>query len=495
MRPRVIRRLVVVVLLPVAVGGACHVDDGVGSMSRTGEILLEPFEPAPLEWEECGGQECATLVVPMDHASPNGPTVEVALARIRAAVEPRIGMLVLNPGGPGGSGIEMLEWMGHWLADPAFLGRFDLVGFDPRGVGRSTLVRCMDDFDDEIAVLEPGDGLDVVMADAEERVADCLERSGDLVHHVGTNAVARDIDMIRRAMGEEQISYLGYSYGTRLGAVYAALFGDRVRAMVLDGPVDPTERVSRPSRAQADGFEASWAAFAEACDAEPACPLNTVGGPEQAFAAAVAVVSAAPVPAGERRLTNGEFYLGVGAALYSPLSWSMLGEGLEEIVAEGTGTVLQDLGDVLVGRRDDGSYDGSMDARFLVDCADDPERPPPGEVFDATTAIADTLAHFGPAYAGSVGCYPLPAAVDPLHIGPVELAVPALVVYLEGDPATPPAWAEALADVLGDAVVVSSDAEGHGAYMANSWCLTGPVTDYLVELVVPVDGWSCVESD
>jgi len=489
------RRLVVVSLLLVVVGVACHVDDGFGSMSRTGGTLPEPFEPALLEWQECGGQECATLLVPMDHASPDGPTIEVAVARIRAVVEPRIGVLVLNPGGPGGSGIEMLEWMGDWLADPMFLGRFDLVGFDPRGVGRSTSVRCMDDLDDEINVLGPGDGLDAVVADAEKRVADCLERSGDLVHHVGTNAVARDIDMIRRAMGENQISYLGYSYGTRLGAVYATLFGDRVRAMVLDGPVDPTERVSRPSRVQADGFESSWSAFAEACDVEESCPLDLFGGSEQAFADAVAVVSASPVPAGDRNLTQGEFYLGVAAALYSPLSWPMLGEGLAEIVADGTGTVLQDLGDVMVGRQDDGSYDGSMDALFLVECADDPERPPPGEVFDATVAIADTLAHFGPAYAGSVGCYPLPAAVDPLHIGPVELAVPALVVYLEGDPATPPTWADALADVLGDAVVVSSNAEGHGAYMANSWCLTGPVTDYLVDLVVPVDGWSCVEPD
>ena len=489
------RRSVLVGLLLMAIGGACQVDDGVGSVSRTGGTVPGPFEPAPLEWQECGGKECATLVVPRDHASPDGPTIEVAVARIRAVVEPRIGMLILNPGGPGGSGIEMLEWMGHWLADPMLLGRFDLVGFDPRGVGQSTPVRCMDGHDDAMAVLGPGEGLDVAVADAEQRVAGCLEHSGDLVHHVGTNAVARDIDMIRRAMGEEQISYLGYSYGTRLGAVYAALFGDRVRAMVLDGPVDPNERVSRPSRVQADGFEASWAAFAEACDAEPACPLHAIGGPEQAFADAAAVVSAAPVPAGERSLTNGEFYLGVVAGLYSPLSWSMLSEGLGEVVAEGTGMVLQDLGDVLIGRRDDGSYDGSIDALFLVDCADDPERPPPSEVFDATVAIADTLAHFGPAYAGSVGCYPLPIAVDPLHIGPIDLAVPALLVYLEGDPATPPTWAGALADVLADVVVISSDAEGHGAYMANSWCLTGPVTDYLVDLVVPTDGWSCVEPD
>ena len=199
----------------------------------------------------------------MDHAVPGGPVIEVAVALMRAVAEPRIGVLVMNPGGPGGSGIEMLKWMGPAMADPDFLGRFDLVGFDPRGSGASTTVSCVDDFDDEIMVLGPETGLQEVVADAEDLVADCLERSGDLAHHVGTNAVARDIDVLRRAMGEEQISYLGYSYGTRLGAVYAALFGDRVRAMVLDGPVDPAERVSRPSRIQADGFEASWSAHWE----------------------------------------------------------------------------------------------------------------------------------------------------------------------------------------------------------------------------------------
>ena len=484
MRRSTIRRLVLAGMVLVATA-ACggNEEGGVGG-----------WDPEPLTWETCGSAECATLVVPLDHTDPGGPTIEMAVALLRAAAEPRIGVLVMNPGGPGGSGIEMLEWMGPAMANPDVLGRFDLVGFDPRGSGASTTVSCIDDFDDKIMVLGSETGLREVVADAEELVASCLERSGDLVHHVGTNAVARDIDLLRRAMGEEQISYLGYSYGTRLGAVYAALFGDRVRAMVLDGPVDPVERVSRPSRIQADGFEASWLAFVAACDAEPACPLGAVGGAEQAFADAVAVLAASPVPAGDRQVTHGEFYLGVLAALYSPETWPMLGEGLAEVVLSGSAVILQDLGDMLLGRRDDGSYDGSMDAMFLVDCADDPERPSPSKIFGASVAIADSLAHFGPAFAGSTGCYPLPAAVDPLYVGPADLVVPALVVYLEGDPATPPTWADALVVALGDAVVISSNAEGHGGYLANAWCLTDVVTAYLVELEVPVDGWSCQEA-
>ena len=150
-------------------------------------------------------------------------------------------------------------------------------------------------------------------------------------------------------------------------------------------------------------------------------------------------------------------------------------------------TDVEDCGDLADNDRD-GLFDCDDD-----DCADDPERPPPGEVFEASVAMADTLAHFGPAFAGSTGCHPLPDAVDPLHVGPANLEVPALVAYLEGDPATPPAWASALAEVMGDAVVVSSNAEGHGAYLTNSWCLTEPITRYLVDLEVPVDGWSCIE--
>jgi len=265
--------------------------------------------------------------------------------------------------------------------------------------------------------------------------------------------------------------------------------------MVLDGAVDPADHPSRPNRIQADGFEDSWSAFRADCDDDPDCLLTAHGGADRALDEVLRLARGEPVPAGVRTVNEAEVYLGVFSALYSPAAWPFLADALDEVLAYGTAHGLQDLGDDLAGRLDDGTYDNSHDARFLVNCADDPDRPPPAEVYAATEAIAVTLERFGPAFLGSAGCHPLPLATDPLHVGAADLAVPALVVALEGDPATPPTWADRLADVLGAAVVVWSDAEGHGAYLAHSWCLTMPITDYLVDLVVPEDGWSCDEPD
>ena len=472
-----------------------------------GDESLGEFVPEPMAWGSCGdllvsidGElECGWLEVPVDHADPGGGTIDIAVARLPTAAENRIGALVLNPGGPGGSGLEFLQWFGPFVADTDLLDGFDLVSFDPRGAGVSAPVRCEDDLDDAWNLLEPGiesaEGVARMVDDNEALVAACLERNGAMVDRVGTNAVARDMDLLRQAMGEEQVSYLGYSYGTRLGAAYAGLFPDRVRAMVLDGAVDPADHPSRPNRIQADGFEESWTAFRADCDEDPGCVLAAHGGADPALDEVLRIASIEPVPAGVRAVSEAEVYLGVFSALYSPAGWPFLADALDEVLSSGTAHGLQDLGDELAGRLDAGTYDNSYDARFLVNCADDPERPSPAEVYAASEAIADSLERFGPAFLGSVGCHPLPPASDPLHVGSAELAVPALVVALEGDPATPAAWAGRLAETISEAVVVWSNAEGHGAYLAHSWCLTGPITDYLVDLVVPEDGWSCDEPD
>jgi len=436
----------------------------------------------------------------MRYDDPTVGDIQIAVNRYPTSAPDRIGVLLLNPGGPGGSGVDMVaEGMGQ-LLDYMVPG-FDVIGFDPRGVGASTPVRCLEDLDDQVPVLEDGEDPVGLFVLQQEYAAACLSNSGDLALHVGTNNVARDIDLLRAALGEEQISFLGYSYGSRIGAVYAALFPDRVRAMVLDGPVDPEEHPSAVSPVQGEGFELAWENFASACDGNPACLLAEYGGAEAAFAAANELLRGGDLPAGEdnysesRVLTRGEFFLGVAMALYSPYTWLDLEEGLLEVLESGEGMRLQFLADLMLGRDEYGIYDDSQAVNWLVSCADDPERPGQEELYAATDAVADMLPHFGDAFRAPSGCSGFPASIDPLHVGVADLGVPAMVIAMEGDPATPMAWARALTDSIGDAVLITSDGEGHGAFLANSFCVTDVVLVYLVDLVVPEDGWSCSEGE
>ncbi len=457
--------------------------------------------PSTVRWGPCPEVdstvvECGRIEVPLDHGDPSAGVIEMAVARVPASRPDPLGVLLLNPGGPGASGVRMVtDIVDVWAL---FFAEFDVIGFDPRGAGGSTPVSCPGDPDDESVeyLLDDGEDpsamVDLLLAEA----ADCLSSSSDLALHVGTNNAARDMDVLREELGEEQITYLGYSYGSRLGAVYAALFPDRVRAMVLDGPVAPDEYPSALSPIQGEGFEAAWDRFAASCDADPECPLRALGGAEAAFAAADARMSEGTVSAGsDRSLNRAEFLFGTLSALYSPLTWTDLFAGLVEILEEGRGTFHQQLVDDMIGRREDGTYDNSNAVNFLVNCADDPVRPPLDDMVAGADALADRFPHFGPLFRADIGCSGLPAALDPLHVGPADLAVPALIIALEGDPATPIAWARGLADSMGAAVVITSDGDGHGAFLANSMCVTRVVNNYLVDLEVPVDGWSCSDLD
>ena len=318
--------------------------------------------------------------------------------------------------------------------------------------------------------------------------------SGDLAVHIGTNNVARDMDRIREALTVEQITYLGYSYGTRIGAVYASLFPDQVRAMILDGPVSPTDHVSSFTPIQGQGFETAWSRFAQSCDNDRSCPLNQYGGAEESFNIVNETLKVSNFSVdGGRELTRGEFMLGTASALYSPFTWPDLINGFVAMIDNGDGSIHQELADQLAGRREDGSYDNSQAVLFLVNCADDPKRPSKEFIKEAVDAVADQLLHFGPAIRGDTGCAGLAESIDPLHVGEANLETPALVIAMEGDPATPIAWGPGLVDAIGDAVLISSNGDGHGAFLTNSECVTEVVFRYLTELVVPENGWSCKE--
>jgi len=450
--------------------------------------------PASIIWESCyQNYECGVIEVPIDYQGPRLKTIQIDLIRISASTEPSLGPLLINFGGPGASGTELVSMYGS-LWEFAF-PEFDVIGFDPRGVGRSAQVECPFEPDnDEQSVFEDGEDLSELFQQAEEYAKACVAMSGDLAVHIGTNNVARDMDRIREALTVDQISYLGYSYGTRIGAVYASLFPENVRAMILDGPVSPTDHVSSFTPIQGQGFETAWSRFAQDCDSDRSCPLNQYGGAEEAFNTVNNILKASNLSVnGGRELTRGEFMLGTASALYSPYSWPVLIDGFMAMIDDGDGSILQELADQLAGRRDDGSYDNSQAVLFLVNCADDPKRPSKEFIREAIDEVADQLPHFGPAIRGDTGCAGLEESIDPLHVGKADLETPALVIAMEGDPATPIAWGPGLIDSIGDAVLITSDGDGHGAFLTNSECVTDIVFDYLLNLEVPTNGWSCEE--
>lgn len=471
------------------------------STDGVGEPGGETTNAGPLDWGPCSSPnpvvdtECATLLVPLDHDDPDGRQLEIAVARADTANEAdRIGSLVFNPGGPGGSGVDFLVQVAA-ITPPQVAERFDLVGFDPRGVGASTAVACDVEIDDGIVLVEEGD--DRAYADLVARTAGeletCTDDTIDIAPFLGTNNAARDLDFLRAALGDDALTYVGYSYGTRLGSTYAHLFPDRVRALVLDAAVKPTTDAVELDLGQADGFDLALSNFAAACDADSDCPLTDVGPALdvlEGLRLTLDEVGSLPTDDPERILTRGELDLGVIAALYSKDSWPFLAEGLFLAETEGDGTLLQVLADGLSGRQPDGSYDNSNAANLFINCADEADRPPLETVRDDAERVADRSEYFDDALRASTGCLFVVPSADPLEIGPAPDAPPILVLGNTGDPATPFEWSVELAEFLESAVLVSVDAEGHTAY-GTIECVTEVVNAYLIDLVVPEEGTGC----
>jgi pimeloyl-ACP methyl ester carboxylesterase len=465
-----------------------------------------PVTPNPdtgtLTWAPCAGAaaemaglECATLVVPVDHAAPDGETLDIAVARAATADDDlRIGSLVFNPGGPGGSGIEFLTNVAA-VVPPELTERFDLVSFDPRGVGASTAIDCEVDFDDDVSLLASGDdaGWEALVAEAEARADTCAADSLALEPYVGTNNAARDLDVLRDALGDEQLSYVGFSYGTRLGATYAELFPDRVRALVLDGAVKPTDDGALIGLEQGPGFDAALESFAAACDADADCALADVGPTLDVYTGLIEEISTLgdfPTDQDDRVLTPGEFTLGVAAALYSTQLWPVLADALFLAETQQDGSLLQVLADTYLGRQPDGTYDNSQISGLVINCADDPSRPPSDEVRIQAELSAQASVYFADFLRASTGCIGTADPIDPIAIGPATGAAPILVIGTTGDPATPYQWSVEMAEVLSSGVLYTVEADGHTAFLSVP-CVDDVVIDYLVDLELPAENSGC----
>ncbi len=473
---------------------------------------------APIAWSECGPNlDCATHPVPVDHDDPDAGTVELALVRYRAT-DPanRLGALFVNPGGPGAPASEMVRLIGtagdFAPVSPDVAARYDVIGMDPRGVGGSEGVRCLTDEQREARLaldLDPavpgGLPLPELQEEARELAAACAANvDPDLLAEMSTDAVARDMDLVRAAMAEEKITYLGLSYGTLLGATYATLFPDRVERMVLDAAVDPVLWREDPLRAtfeQAVSGEQQLDRWFETCRAEgvAACPVGA-GEPEQAFDALIARLEAEPlaVPASDAgpggTLDGATALLSARTAVFDRRLWPVLTAGL--LAAEaGDGSVLLSLSQVLV-REPDGTPNGLAEANLAVNCLDRAFPADPARHEANAAAIQQAAPRFG-GLSGNLwhGCVEWPADnpdrfTDPLT---AEGAGPILVVGGREDSQTPYPWAQTLAAGLADGHLLTREGVGHGSYRASGPCIDTAVDAYLLRDELPAAGATCAQ--
>ncbi|WP_022920938.1 alpha/beta hydrolase [Ornithinimicrobium pekingense] len=462
---------------------------------------LEPFYGQQLEWAECQTAfECASLEVPVDYADPAGGSIELALLRAPATGQAR-GALVVNPGGPGASGVDYATAAGA-VVSPPVREVYDIVGFDPRGVARSAPVTCYSDEQmDQLLGADPSPDDPAEEEAAREGQEDfaqaCAANAGDLLGHVSTVEAAKDMDVLRAALGQEQLDYLGASYGTFLGTTYATLFPERVGRFVLDGAIDPDLTGLEMGLGQAAGFERATRAYVEDCVASGDCPL---GDDVETAMAAIPVfldeVDADPLPvSGDTvtELTEGWAMYGIIVAMYAQDFWPILTQAFQR-AEQGDGTLLMFLANTYASRGSDGEYTGNgMQAIYAVNCLD---RPADAEVDLDTDAVQERFEQASPTWgrylAGDGACEYWPAeATETVEDYSAQGAAPILVIGTTRDPATPHEWAVQLAETLDSGVLISFDGDGHTAYGRSNDCVDDAVDAYLLEGAVPEGGLTC----
>jgi pimeloyl-ACP methyl ester carboxylesterase len=444
---------------------------------------------------------CATVSVPRSWTDAgSGETYGISLLRIRSKNQQnRIGSLLVNPGGPGASGIDtavILSFGERFGGLPAEItDRFDIIGFDPRGVGRSDAVKCVDPADQDASFGAPPDPVNQPQFDAivelnRKIAAGCKTKYGDQLPLFSTEQAAKDMDAIRIAIADDKLTYLGFSYGTLLGATYAQLFPDNVRAMVLDGAVDPRQTLVEGSEAQAKGFERAFTNFTNWCTQNAGkCPIAPDA--RKAVTTAIAAAGANPVPYSDgRAATPGWIFMAMVSSLYSEVGWPLLATSIAGL-AQGNAKGVFTLADQYTKRREDGTYTNMFDANTVVNCADNQQVPTVEQVRRLQGEWRKKYPMFGTALAvGMLPCVLWQGERDPYPTGAATGAPPVLVVGTTGDPATPYENTADLASMLGVGRVLTWEGEGHTAYPSTP-CIVRAVDDYLIDLQVPQEGLRC----
>ncbi|MFF4270152.1 alpha/beta hydrolase [Streptomyces sp. NPDC001536] len=478
----------------------------LAALPKATPAALSSYYGQRLSWRSCGvpGFQCATMKAPLDYDKPGEGDVRLAVARKKATGSGKaLGSLLVNPGGPGGSAVGYLQAYAGIGYPAEVRARYDMVAVDPRGVARSEPVECLDGRDMDAYTqtdTTPDDEKETeeLVAAYRKFAEGCGADSPELLRHVSTVEAARDMDILRAALGDAKLTYVGASYGTFLGATYAGLFPDRVGRLVLDGAMDPSLPARRLNLDQTAGFETAFQSFARDCVQQSDCPLGRKAGEVgRNLKAFFEKLDARPIPTGDvdgRKLGESLATTGVIAAMYDEGAWAQLREALTSAMRENDGAGLLVLSDSYYERDADARYSNLMFANAAVNCLDLPAAfGSPDQVREALPEFEKASPVFGEGLAwASLNCtyWPVRATGEPHRIT-AKGAAPIVVVGTTRDPATPYRWARALATQLSSSRLLSYEGDGHTAYGRGSVCVDSTIDAYLLRGTPPARGKRC----
>jgi pimeloyl-ACP methyl ester carboxylesterase len=454
---------------------------------------LSGYYAQEINWQSCRQDfKCATLAVPIDYKNLATGTFEIALLKYEARTSKKLGSLIVNPGGPGGSGVDY-AYAAEYIFSPAILDGYDIVGFDPRGVSRSAPIRCLTD--KELDANNNSDSkpdnekeFKQILIDTKKYVEKCKAKNNYLTSYSTAN-VARDMDILREALGDKQLNYMGKSYGTYLGTLYAHFFPDKVGRVVLDGAVDPTISNFQQTLTQAIGFDQAFLSFAKDCLTKKNCSLP------KGKAAAIAemqrlfeIAAKKPLPTKDsnRTLSETMMVLGTASAMYdSATGWPKLRKAISQ-AQDGFGDQFLELADEYTGRQADGSYpNNEFDSGAVIDCLDVDEPRTVTQIKRDAEVFADQAPLFGPYLAyGGLTCKYFGRTQEE-SIAQTKTINPIVVIGTTGDPATPYEWAQGLNKLLTNSVLLSLTGEGHTGQGQGNACIDDQIDDFLLQNTIP----------
>ena len=488
------------IVMASACSSGSSAPDSTSDTPAPPSTLYAPAEGGTLKWKSCSGDsldplQCARLSVPFDYNNPSKGSFSLKLVKHPANIRTkRVGSMLVNPGGPGFGGTSLAEDADSYFST-ALIDTFDIIGWDPRGTGESTpAVECVDNYD-KYFTSDPSPETEAqhqTLIDISKAFNDeCEKMSGKILPYISTNATARDMDMIRAALGEETITYFGFSYGSELGATWATLFPSTVRAAVFDGATDPTSNYVQGGLDQAKGFETEFTKFLAKCSTNKKCPFYNNGNAEGAFDTLIKELDARPLVVSKNRTSVNQAiaYTAVSQAMYSSTMWEELEIALAD-AQKGDGTGLLALFDSYYRRTPDGKYGNELEAFNAIMCLDDPGPKTVEETDSYIPKFLEVAPRLGISFTGGYTCVFWPAKPDPRIEITGKGAGPIIVVGTTGDAATPLASSRKMASALEDGRLIVVDKNRHTGYGSND-CVGTAVDNYLITTKVSFAEKAC----